>query len=404
MARSVNCTINLEQDAFCVALLAPDNAGSPPKLYAGTVAEPHRLRFILDQDAPTGGGSITIYVPKMATWTGRTLMDGEGPQIDLQPGQPLPFEGRPTPVARGPLPPFPPGHYDETLTQAIPPAPNLRWWRGNAWAVTIPGLPFVPGGSSETPDQCLTWFLDRWSPDWQQTILDTYAQRGYTHFILSWPDSRSVGQSIEQFAQTCQRVQAIGCYACVFLGSKDYDPHDQWWDGWNVAPVIDALIAAKAMDIAIVGWELDLWNIPGDPLQSIVDGVTQRTVPAGIPTYVHFSTHVTWWGKDGSDRFAWWNLQRGKLTGLLYQGDSAWDVGLFQARMVDTLAQFAHTDSGFGHPFDDIAFETKASAQFDGPADENTGDLMDYLLLCTQAGVSVQGFGNGARMPDGSVI
>jgi hypothetical protein len=271
--------------------------------------------------------------------------------------------------------------------------------------VTIPGLPFVPGGSSVHPERALTWFLDRWSPQWQQTILETHRRRGYTHFVLSWPDSRDGnGQSVAQFVATATKVKEMGFYVVVFLGSKVYDPRDASAAEWapRIDPVLAALIAARAIDVAVVGWELDLWNVPGDRLQGIIDHVASITVPAGIRTYVHFSPHRISWQRDGETTLDWWNRQRGKLTGVLYQGDTSWTVGMFQARLNDVQVRFAQLgDSGFGHPFDVVAFETVASLQFDGPTDEDRGDLTGYELLCTPGPVPIMGFGNGARLPDG---
>ena len=41
----------------------------------------------LRDDAPTGGGDITVNAPGKREWTGRTLMDGEGPLIELVDGR-----------------------------------------------------------------------------------------------------------------------------------------------------------------------------------------------------------------------------------------------------------------------------------------------------------------------------
>src|SRR5262249_8582409 len=67
------------------------------------------------------------------------------------------------PETRPPLGPFdqtgPDGlivHTDLPPNQIpLPNEPNLRGWRGNAWSVTIPGLPFVPGGSSIHPERAI---------------------------------------------------------------------------------------------------------------------------------------------------------------------------------------------------------------------------------------------------------
>ena len=75
-------------------------------------------------------------------------------------------------VPRSPLPPF---DHDTTdpdtgaplpvytvLREPPPDRPNITWWRGDAWGVTLPGLPVVAGGANgAAQDRVLTYFLDR---------------------------------------------------------------------------------------------------------------------------------------------------------------------------------------------------------------------------------------------------
>ena len=101
-----------------------------------------------------------------------------------------------------------------------------------------------------------------------------------------------------------------------------------------------------------------------------------------------------------------WKLNVGKLTGILRQRDPAEDGGHmdeYQARVKDCLDRFAGgygfpTDSGFGHPFDDIELEITAQDQFNGNVDEATGDAWGRAALATPASgaVRVMGSGNGA--------
>lgn len=366
------------------------------------------------------GASITIAAPHYLSVTMRLSDDTCKPVAIWFSG---PHElcsvtlklARPTAEARAPLPPDPPGTYDHLLTQTVPPSPDLRWMRANVFDMVVPGLPFVYQGSSEHPERALTPFIDRYSDVDQQRMLDQYARRGYTHFWRWLPDSRqaggidSHGQSLAAYVATSVKIHQAGFYVCHSLISKTWDPRDADGAYYQTVldPWLDALIAADAIQCATVGFELDLFNEPGRKLQSIIDYVTAKLVPHGIPVYVHFSPEKTWWGAADflPNRFAWWDHQSGKLTGLLYQFDPAWTIAEAQARMADTLRQFANTDSGFGHPFDDVAFETKAAIAFsaDQP-DEDQIDLFDSLLLDTQGGVAPYGFGNGARRLDGSVF
>ena len=103
---------------------------------------------------------------------------------------------------------------------------------------------------------------------------------------------------------------------------------------------------------------------------------------------------------------SYWNLQVGKLTGLLHQRDLDWSEAEYQARLSDVLVRFAGgfnttPDSGFGHPFDCIAFEITAALQFDGTMSEAEGNRWGRVALATPTStgpagtVRVMGSGNG---------
>jgi hypothetical protein len=317
------------------------------------------------------------------------------------------------PEARAPLPPLDhSGNPVTTLPTNLnrPDHPDRLFWRGNAWSVTIPGLPFVPGGSSEQPERCLTWFYDRWDASWRAKIREAYAARGYTHFVLSWPDSRSQGVTVDQFVALALELTDAGFFVHVMLGSKDYDPHDQTWTQLEplMAPVLRALIAAKAVS-SVALWETDLWNIPGAPLQTILDGIANIAVPADVHQWVHFSTERTSWFVDGGNRRSWWQRQNLTLVGILYQDDVNWDMGTRQARLADTQNQFGEPNQQCWLTADGkfrlVAWEMDAAAQFSNPQpDENQSDMRGYLAVCSPGAVAVAGYGNGARMIDGSVL
>lgn len=325
---------------------------------------------------------------------------------------------RPAPVARGPLPPFDTAGNPQTTLPAnqiaLPGPWASLWWRGNAFSVTIPGLPWLPGlTSSVNPERCLTWFL--WHPlwaDWVDTILTLHAERGYTHFTLSWVDARDFGLTIEQFVAICVRVRSWGFEVHVMFEAKDGPATDQTWDSYwatNIAPVLQALIAANAIQHACPGWEFDGWNIPGGPTQTIIDGFAAICGPADVKLWMHFNAGKTAWFADGSNRFAWWQDQVGKLDGLLYQcfptapwgvPEQGWDPGTMQARIADTTNRDANFIAGV---FKFVVWENGAAKQFDDPAfDENQTDMIGWLALCSPGGCAVSGFGEGARLPDGT--
>ena len=325
--------------------------------------------------------------------------------------------GVPVVVPPTPPPTPPPGtcntSYANSQPGGLPAKPNKRWMRGNFSGHVVPGAGFVPGGSTTPVDQVLTYFLDRYSPSIQTLILNNYIQTGFTHFQLSWPDSRSGnGQSVAQFVQTCLKVKATGLYTIVFLLSKVYDPFNM--NGAEVAPIVDpvitALNAAGAADIYCVGWELNLFNDPGTaggplaPFQDLINHIAAEVVPTS-PLYVHFSPGVIAWQPNGDPTSAFWNANIGQLTGLLFQQNrtESPDCPSLQARLADTQTRFGgadgfSSDSGFGHPWDIVAFEQGANDEFFGVITEAQGDALGLQAIQSpipSPGVPVMGYMNG---------
>lgn len=288
---------------------------------------------------------------------------------------------------------------------ALPSTPDVAVWRSDAWGVTVPGLPFVYQGSSKHPERALTWFFDRWSPTWQRAILNAYRMRGYTHFVLSWPDSRdhggidNRGQSPAQFVQTALTIKQAIPYVAVFLTSKDDDPlnADAPTRMAGVQAAVDALVAAHAVDVLVVGWELNLFN---DPvlLQHFIDALHARY--PSLPLYVHFSTYYTAWQPNGQGRAQFWTRNRGELTGLLYQGNP-WDsCGLMQAHFNDALDQASGLNG-----FVVVPWELVAAAEFDGDhPTEAEAAARGWAVLNTPGLISPSGFGNGAWWPSGAPL
>lgn len=337
-------------------------------------------------------------------------------QAHAQAPEPPPPPPAPAPIARGPLGPFDRATTDPQtgaplpvstqLREPPPPPGTLRWWRGNAFGVTVPGLPAVAGGQTgPAQERMLTWFLDRFSADWQDRILAAHVARGYDRFVLSWPDSRGAAQSIRNYVATTQRVQDAGLLPCHMLLSKVYDGTNP--DPAGLDPVIDALREANLIPLASIGWELNLFNDPGH-LQHVIDHVAGRLpITDQRALYVHFSPHYAAWQPDrpGGSGADFWKIQSGKLTGLLYQGNPDWSVGMLQARLNDVLVRLVQGGLwGLSQSFDVVAFETIATLQFNNQADEDRGDLVGFESLCAPGGHPVQGFGNGARYPDGSPL
>lgn len=328
-------------------------------------------------------------------------------------------------IARPPLPPWPPGDYQRELPWD---PPHTRdYYRGDAWGVTIPGMPWVPGASSEYPERVLSWFLDRYTPDWQAKYLNTYAGYQYTHFALSAADSLAgtheggppvgppgAGQTIQQFIQTCKLVKSYGLYAHVLLGSKVFWPHDMTPDAYcnKAFPIMDALMDADAVDEFVPGWEFDLFNIPGPTTVEIFRRIGEHAHSGGRSCWCHFSPHVTSWFSDGDPRgrFGFWDDIAPMIDGINYQGQSEWPIEELQARLVDTLWEFGQRQQQGKFVPKMRLWEDVAILQFSHPhPDEDDANLRGYCACCTTDNVrhgpaKVWGAGNGVRRPDGSPI
>lgn len=283
------------------------------------------------------------------------------------------------------------------------PAPRL--WKGNMCGVRVAGLPPVPGGAADA-SLVLSWFYDRYHAEDRARIRAAWRAREYTHVLLSWPDSRVVGQSPEQFRDTCNELIADGFYPCPWLTSKYYDPPDVDQIMANIAPLVPLLTGVLPM--ACLGAELNLWLSP-EQLADFRDRCCPMWTPGGTRMYVHFSPGYSAWQPDGQPFAGFWNASVGKLTGVLHQKilaqtpDQYWYAS---GGLVDILIRFAggagcSPESGFGHPFDLVAMEITAADQFDGTVTEMQGDALgSWAMACPpQTGlvgpVGVMGSGNG---------
>ena len=264
---------------------------------------------------------------------------------------------RPPAIARGPLPPFvEPVNYRTTLPWTPPPIPTRDYHRGDAWGVEMPGAPVVPGASPRKPERVLSWFLDRYESQFQKDYLSKVAGYGYTHLTLSYADSTGpinmppnappgAGRTLEQFLETCALVKRYVPYCRVMLGSKYFQPNFMTADQWKafVDPVIDALRREAVVDELLAGWEMNLWNTPGQPIIDTFRHVGQRARAAGLSSWMHFSPHVTSWFADGDPRgrFGFYDDLKGDVDGVDYQSMGPyWSPAMLQARINDSLWVF----------------------------------------------------------------
>lgn len=286
---------------------------------------------------------------------------------------------------------------------SVPRVPAPRFWRGNFCGVRVPGLPPVPGGASD-PSLVLSWFYDRYSASDRARIRSVWKARGYTHTVLSWPDSRAVGQSPAQFGATCRELIADGFYPCPFLYSKDFDPSDVPMILAGLAGVLRELLGV--VSLVCIGWELSIALSPTQ-VQQLIDALAPVFVKAGARVYVHFQARYMAFQQPGGIIADFWNLNVGKLTGVLAQRDQGASDHDTLDWINDCLERCAGNDGMpstiiDGHPVDFVAMELTAIPQFAGDMTEAEGDRIGRLCLNAPprsgpAGiVCVMGSGNGA--------
>ncbi len=294
----------------------------------------------------------------------------------------------------------------QALGLAVPFEPAPRAWRGQMCGVHVAGLPAVPGGAADAT-LVLSWFYDRYAPEDRAKIRTAWNARHYTHVLLSWPDSRSFGQSPAQFLATCQELITDGFFPCPMLCSKDFDPHNNVPGILaNINQVLPLLVGI--VPLACIGWELSLWLTPTE-VQLLIDAIAPQLTPAGTRVYVHFQEGYAAYQQPGTFFADFWNIQVGKLTGVLHQKKLAQTKDEYRGGsggLTDILIRFAGNDSivadsGFGHPFDLVACEITASPQFNGTMSEADGDALGQWAIETpgQSGpagtVTVLGSCNG---------
>jgi len=376
----------------------------------------------------------------------------DGALLLLRRQAPGPIPG-PAPQPRGPLPPFDEGTW-ESIDAATaptyhpvytelpqPPAPYgaARWWRGDAWGVTVEGLPAIPGGATgAAQSRVLTYLLDRYGRDWEDRILEAHRERGYTHVSLSPQDSFAAGMTPDDYVAMSVRVRQAGFHVHHLLRSKYYtDPgrslrrrrlgtHLEAPDLWGygtvrapldpaaMRPLIEALLDADAAQVFSPAWEMNFWS--PDACRAMID---HDAAVIGMRALIelHFFPHYISWQHPGETPTDFWVQNYGKVDGVLYQCDPAWSAGMMAARISDALNRLCPgglwglTDSGRGHPIDVVGWEVIATIQFnngddgnDRLADEDQGNLKGYELLGAPGGMTVFGFGNGGRYPDGAVL
>jgi hypothetical protein len=237
----------------------------------------------------------------------------------------------------------------------------------------------------------------------------------------------------------------------IALSKRAHEQYGLWCDQWIIGggalyncnqdlsfwrPLIDglcdALIANDAVHTACVGWQLDqlFGAVPGNTTIAVIAYIAEK-LPKTIPLYTHWMNEALAWWKTGGEvwtdkyqsfkvenRFDWWRAMQPYLTGGHHQGDTQLalnDPKMYQDKILDTLEPF-FGENGKGQmgtsqrngnePFRLTVFECSAQDQFDGKTSEIVGDRVGYTIMCTSGrrGAHLSGYGNGARMPDGTAL
>jgi hypothetical protein len=349
---------------------------------------------------------------------------------------------------RAPLGPFPePVDYKTELCFTPPADRDIHFYRGNFCGLRIEGAPAVPGGNDQNPTLIMSCLLDNYPRDVQDRFLDAYASYGYTHLQRSVFHALHYGSTLDQYIDLSKRARARGLFADHwFLAGEDVCPggRDQHVSFWQqqLDPIFAQLLGAGVIDLACVGWQLDGYNIPGNNLIEIIKYIAEA-LPRSIPLYTHWMNEaLAWWATNidpatgenlgevwsdqyqtirVNDRFSWWAAMQPYLTGGHHQGNTRMAVKEYQDRLCDTLDPFAG-DTSKGdmgksqrdgvRPFVMTVFECSGQDQFDDQpsneyaCSEDDGDLRGYLLMCAEGWGDghPSGYGNGARMPDGSYL
>lgn len=290
---------------------------------------------------------------------------------------------------------------------APPFVPAPRYFTGvNMCGTRVKGIAVAPTGAAD-PECVLSWFYPWYGPSDRAKIRAAWKTAKGVDVVLDWAYARSIGYTPQTFAAICRELAADGFRPCPFLCSKDYDPHnDVPGILANIQPVIQPLIDSHIVPRVCIGFELgiDFW-INAVEIQHLINAIAPQFVPYGIKVYVHFQSRYYSFPQGDGDNAAFWNLQVGKLTGILAQMPE-YNEAATRDWCNDCLERSAGYDGMPAvliddHGVDFIACEITANRQFDGEMTEAQGNAFGQYLIDTPprigpAGTArVLGSGNG---------
>ena len=318
---------------------------------------------------------------------------------------------RPAPIPHAPLPPWDPNdsggqvHTTQPPELVIPPHfADPLFLRADFNGVTLDATrwgghpPMLLGANSTPVDMLMTPMLILYPRIWQDRCLTEHAERGYDDFVISGDGWNLVTNGLNPtpaaIVSWAQYVQSWGFRIVYWRGAPMLDD-----------PTLQALVDAHAIN----------WSIPGGEVDSKVtreqyDAVLQNTlsiVANGIPIGAHFTSNypsgfprdtflTNWSDYDGRVHLCWQtdpNESAGTQAARLYYARQRVNLGLV---------------GGNGQPAPNsrvVAFETLATPQLYGRADEAYGNLRSLeLLYATRNDARIRpmdgGFCNGCRKHD----
>lgn len=382
---------------ICIAVVT-DDGRKVPALVEPDPGNANRARVILPNDPFPGGpfgATVTVRADGWegaARWTlpayGEVNREAETP-LKLEPSV-APFppadliapDIRPFDTTDGQgnlvhtvLPP-------EALAVAYPPVRDVDYPRGDFGGVTTPlAPPFVPGANTTPPNMWMTYLLPLYvglrmpnGDDCVDYFLAWYLRLGYTHLHLARIDS-----AIGGLLDVAQRAKRLGLFVTYWAALSS----DSRMSGWNdydavALPALEALVDAKAVDIPIVGGEVNRIMDP-EPLISIVTQLGVWLRSHGVTRLgLHFTSNYGSYEPSGADRAAWWRQMASLgVTHLCWQADPNQTAGMMGAMLYE--ARLYVRDCGVKV----VAFETIAENQLYGRASETDGRRIGWELACT---------------------
>lgn len=281
-----------------------------------------------------------------------------------------------------------------------------RFWRGD--------FAGIPGGPYGGANRFFTAFYPMYQPADREAYLADCQARGYTHIPISIASGNystgsgdpypafDLSTDPATFAGFMDEISAAGCFPVVFM-----TPDSNVIGGLNpglspsaaiglleswMAPFIANPIAMQKIQIAAIGWEVN-----GYLGETVIGPLCQwlRSLLGPNPIlYAHFTPAHNAGEDPGS---IWWASMQGVLNGILYQ-DNSRDGASLRTGCAELTIRFQNglngwpTDSGFGHPFDVVAFEYDAFWQVRGSPEAEGVAMGNTAMHCNPP---IMGCGNG---------